>query len=131
MVTTRRSINPDVRYSFDFGPGIYPGGFVGGLGWGVCGWGPNCFNCSIFENAYFFNHYGFRGFSGRGFRGRGTWAHNPEYRSRVAPPNQGLANRFDGNFGNRGSFGASVAQRGGQFGGGRLQAAQTSGTPSQ
>jgi hypothetical protein len=81
---------PDVGYGFDFGPGIYPGGFVGGLGWGGCGWGPNWFNCSIFENAYFFNHYGFRGFGGRGFRGHGTWAHNPEHRLRVAHPNQGL-----------------------------------------
>ena len=117
---------PDVGYGFDFGPGIYLGGFFGGLGWGGWGWGPNWFNCSIFENGYFFNHYGFRGFDGRGFGGRGTWAHNPEHRLGVAYPNQGLANRFGGNFGNRGSFGASVAQRGGQFGGSRLQAPQTS-----
>ena len=117
---------PDVGYGFDFGPGIYLGGFFGGLGWGGWGWGPNWFNCSIFENGYFFNHYGFRDFDGRGFGGRGTWAHNPEHRLGVAYPNQGLANRFGGNFGKRGSFGGSVAQRGGQFGGGRLQAPQTS-----
>ncbi len=94
-------------YGFDFGPGIYLGGFFGGLGWGGWGWGPNWFNCSIFENGYFFNHYGFRGFDGRGFGGRGTWAHNPEHRLGVAYPNQGLANRFGGNFGGRGRFGGA------------------------
>jgi len=117
---------PDVGYGFDFGPGIYLGGFFGGLGWGGWGWGPNWFNCSIYENGYFFNHYGFRGFNGRGFGGRWTWAHNPEHRLGVAYPNQGLANRFAGNFGNRGSFGASAAQRGGPIRGSRLQAPQTS-----
>ncbi|MGA2878120.1 MAG: DUF3300 domain-containing protein [Bryobacteraceae bacterium] len=143
---------PDVGYGFDFGPGIYLGGFFGGLGWGGWGWGPNWFNCSIFENGYFFNHYGFRGFDGRGFGGRGTWAHNPEHRLGVAYPNQGLANRFggnlggrarfggaglasspsrmngagNGNLGNRSSFGAGAAQRGGQFPGSRLQAPQAS-----
>jgi len=117
---------PDVGYGFDFGPGIYLGGFFGGLGWGGWGWGPNWFNCSIYENGYFFNYYGFRGFDGRGFGGRGTWAHNPEHRLGVAYPNQGLANRFGGNFGNRGSLGAGAAQRGGQFAASRFQAPQAS-----
>jgi hypothetical protein len=117
---------PDVGYGFDFGPGIDLGGFFGGLGWGEWGWGPNWSNCSIFENGSFFNHYGFRGFDGRGFGGRGTWAHNPRHRLGVAYPNQGLANRFGGNFGNRASFGAGVAQRGGQFGGNRFQTPQAS-----
>ncbi len=145
---------PDAGFGFDFGPGIYLGGFFGGLGWGGWGWGPNWFNCSIFENGNFFNRYGFRGFDGRGFGGRGTWAHNPEHRLGVAYPNQGLANRFggsgrfggtgrfagtgytssvsrmngagNGNFANRGSFGAGAAQRGRQFGGSRFQAPQAS-----
>ena len=142
---------PDAGYGFDFGPGIYLDGFFGGLGWGGWGWGPNWFNCSVFENAIFFNRYGFRGFDGRGFGGRGTWAHNPEHRLGVAYPNQGLANRFggnfggggrsggagytssasrmnagNGNFGNRGSFAAGTSQRGGQFGASRFQSPQAS-----
>jgi hypothetical protein len=117
---------PDVGYGFDFGPGIYLGGFFGGLGWGGWGWGPNWFNCSIFENGNFFNRYGFRGFDGRGFGGRGTWAHNPQHRLGVAYANQGLANRFGGNFGNRGRLSSGAAQRGGQFGGAGFQAQQAS-----
>jgi hypothetical protein len=141
---------PDVGFGFGFGPGIYLGGFFGGLGFGGWGWGPNWFNCSVFENGGFFNRYGFRGFDGRGFGGRGTWAHNPEHRLGVGYPNQGLANRFGGNFGghgrlggtgyaaatsrmnggntgfgNRRNFGAGAAQRGGQFGGGRLGGSQS------
>ena len=57
-------------YGFGFGPGIYIGGFFGGLGWGGWGWGPNWFNCTIFQNYSFFNHYGFGGFYGRGGFGR-------------------------------------------------------------
>ena len=102
---------PDVGYGFDFGPGIYLGGFFGGLGWGGWGWGPNWFNCSIYENGYFFNHYGFRGFDGGGFGGRGVWAHNPEHRLGVAYSDRGLANRFGGNFGGRGTFGGSGSAR--------------------
>ena len=143
---------PDVVYGFDFGPGIYLGGFFTGLGWGGWGWGPNWFNCSIFENGHFFNQYGFHGFDGRGgFGGRGIWAHNPEHRLGVAYSNQGLANRFGGNFGGRGrfggrasapalsrtngggsggfasrrNFGPGVAQRGGQSGGSRFQTPQS------
>jgi hypothetical protein len=142
---------PDVGFGFDYGPGIYLGGFFGGLGWGGWGWGPNWFNCSIFENGSFFNRYGFRGFDGRGFEGRGTWAHNPGHRLGVAYPNQELANRFGGasggrgrfagagyasslsrtngggnsSFGNRGNVGAGAAQRGGQFAGGRFGGSQS------
>jgi hypothetical protein len=142
---------PEAAFGFGFGPGIYIGSFFGGLGWGGWGWGPNWFGCSIYENGFFFNHYGFRGFEGHGFGDRGTWAHNPEHRLGVAYPNQGVANRFggsfgargsfggtrstpsmsrnngsaNGNFGNRGNFGASAARGGSQFGGGRFQAPQT------
>ncbi len=116
---------PDVGYGFDFGPGIYLDGFFGGLGWGGWGWGPNWLNCSIFENRNFFSHYGFRGFDGRGFGERGTWSHNAEHRLGVAYPNHQLANRFGGNFGNRGSF-AGVAQRGGSFGASGLPAPHAS-----
>jgi len=134
---------PDAGFGFGYGPGIYLGGFFGGLGWGGWGWGPNWFNCSIFENGSFFNRYGFRGFDGRGFGGRGVWAHNAEHRLGVAYPNQGVANRFgatfgarsassmnrgngggNGNLGNRGNFGVSATRGGSQFGGGRLQAPQ-------
>jgi hypothetical protein len=144
---------PDAGFGVGFGPGIYLGGFFGGLGWGGWGWGPNWFNCSIFENGNFFNHYGFRGFDGRGFGGRGIWAHNPEHRLGVTYPNQGLANRFGGNLGgrgslggpgsapsmsrmggggngslgNRGNFGAGAAPRGGQFGGGQFGGGQFGG----
>jgi hypothetical protein len=117
---------PDAGYGFDFGPGIYLGGFFGGLGWGGWGWGPNWFNCSIFENGYFFNHYGFRNFDGRGVGGHGTWTHNPEHRLGVSYPNQGLANRFGGNLGNRGNLGAGTAQRGRQLAGSRFPAQRAS-----
>ncbi len=151
---------PGVGFGFGYGPGIYLGGFFGGLGFGGWGWGPNWFNCSIFENGGFFNRYGFRGFDDRGFGdrgfgGRGTWAHNPEHRLGVAYPNQGLANRYGGNFGGRGSggmqsarstgglngagngslgnranFGAGAAQRG-QFAGGRMGSGRLGGSQSQ
>jgi hypothetical protein len=114
---------PYYGFGYGFGPGIYIGGFFGGLGWGGWGWGPNWFNCSIFENYYFFNHYGFRGFYGSGgFGGRGIWAHNPAHRLGVAYPNRALASRYGGaggglaggraNIANRGSVGANAAQRG-------------------
>jgi len=94
---------PDAGYGFDFGPGIYLAA-SSAFRWGGWGWGPNWFNCSIFENGYFFNHYGFRNFDGRGVGGHGTWTHNPEHRLGVSYPNQGLANRFGGNLGNRGNL---------------------------
>jgi hypothetical protein len=113
-------------FGFGFGPGIYIGGFFGGLGWGGWGWGPNWFGGSIFVNGYFFNHYGFHGFAGDRFGGRGTWAYNPAHRLGVAYPNQRLANRFGGtvagrsSFANRGNFNAGAAQRGSQFAGSRF-----------
>jgi hypothetical protein len=116
---------PDYGFGYGFGPGIYIGGFFGGLGWGGWGWGPNWFNCSIFQNYSFFNHYGFRGlyggggFGGGGFGGRGIWAHDPMHRMGVAYPNRGLASRYGGaaNLANRGNVGANGAQRGATAGG--------------
>ncbi len=89
-----------VGFGFGWGPGIYIGGYFGGLGWGGWGWGPNWFGGTVFVNGFFFNHYGFGG--GR-FAGRGVWAHNPEHRMGVAYPNSRVASRFGGNFaaGNR------------------------------
>jgi hypothetical protein len=84
---------PAYGYGFGFGPGIYIGGFFGGLGWGGWGWGCNWFGgFGIYQNAFFFNHYGFHGF-GSGFRG-GVWAHNPEHRLGVPYANRGVATRF-------------------------------------
>jgi hypothetical protein len=87
-------------FGFGWGPGIYIGGFFGGLGWGGWGWGPNWFGGNVFVNGFFFNHYGF---GGGGFAGRGVWAHNPEHRMGVAYSNSRVASRFGGNFaaGNR------------------------------
>jgi hypothetical protein len=123
-------------YGYGFGPGIYIGGFFGGLGWGGWGWGPNWFNCSIFQNYYFFNHYGFGGFYGGGLGGRGIWAHNPVHRMGVAYSNRGLASRYGSaggrlaggraNVANRGNVGANGAQRGAPAGGmNRLQSPQS------
>jgi len=103
---------PGYAYGFGFGPGIYIGGFFGGLGWGGWGWGPNWFGCSIFVNPFFFNHYGFHGFyGGGGFREGRNWAHNPEHRLGAAYPNAALANRF------RGASIAGMRSGRGQFGG--------------
>ena len=84
-------------FGYGFGPGVYIGGFFGGLGWGGWGWGPNWFGCSIYQNPYFFNHYGF---GGRGFRG-GNWAHDPGHRHGVPYSNGALNARY----GNAGRFG--------------------------
>ena len=106
---------PGVGFGFGFGPGIYIGGFFGGLGWGGWGWGPNWFGGSIFVNGFFFNHYGFRG---GWYGGHGIWAHNPEHRMGVAYPNQRVASRFGGNFAGhssfagRGTYGNSYANHG-------------------
>ena len=97
-------------FGFGFGPGIYIGGFFGGLGWGGWGWGANWFGGSIFVNGFFFNHYGFGGF-GR-FGGRAAWAFNPAHRMGVAYPNQRLASRFGGNFAARDANRGSFANRG-------------------
>jgi hypothetical protein len=103
---------------FGFGPGIYIGGFFGGLGWGGWGWGPNWFGGSIFVNGYFFNHYGYGGF-GR-FGGRGAWAFNPAHRMGVAYSNRAVANRFGGNSAGR----SSIANRGNFAAGSRFQSSQ-------
>jgi hypothetical protein len=83
---------PDYGWGFGFYPGIYIGGFFGGLGWGGWGWGPNWFGGGIYTNAFFFNRFGF-GHYGPGFRG-GLWAHNPYHRMGVGYSNSALANRF-------------------------------------
>jgi hypothetical protein len=126
---------PDYGYGFGYGPGIYIGGFFGGLGWGGWGWGPNWFDCTIFQNGNFFNRYGFYGRGG--FGGGGIWAHNPAHRGGVAYPNRGLAARYGGaggglaggrlggpssrtnptNFANRGNVGVNGAQRSAAAGG--------------
>ena len=105
---------PEVGFGFGFGPGIYIGGFFGGLGWGGWGWGPNWFGHSIYVNNYFFHRYGFNDFHGGGsFQGRGAWAHDPGHRLGVPYSNSALSNRFRGASGVRGGAG------GGQFGGQR------------
>jgi hypothetical protein len=108
---------PAFGFGFGFGPGIYLGGFFGGLGWGGWGWGPNWFGFSIFERPFFFSHYGYHGFvGGRGFAGAGVWAHDPAHRMGVAYPNRAVASRFGGYSGR----GAAVA-------GGRLTGTNNSG----
>jgi hypothetical protein len=109
-------------FGFGFGPGIYIGGFFGGLGWGGWGWGCNWFGGSIFVNGFFFNHYGFGGFGGGRFGGRAAWAFNPAHRMGVAYPNQRLASRFGGNFAARDANRGSFANRGSS--GSRFQTSQ-------
>ena len=114
-------------FGFGFGPGIYCGGFFGGLGWGGWGWGPNWFGGGIFLNFGFFNHYGYRGgFYGGGYGGyrggyggRGLWAHDPVHRMGVPYSNRAVASRFGGSYGTRGA-GGSFGNRGtlGAAGGG-------------
>jgi hypothetical protein len=104
---------PGFDIGFGFGPGIYIGGFFGGLGWGGWGWGPNWFGCSVFVNPFFFNHYGFHGFyGGGGFRGGRTWEHNPAHRGGVPYSNAALSNRFRG--GSASGAGFNRGQVGGQ-----------------
>ncbi|MGA2589631.1 MAG: DUF3300 domain-containing protein [Bryobacteraceae bacterium] len=91
-----------IGFGFGFGPGIYIGGFFGGLGWGGWGWGPNWFGGSIFLNGFFFNHYGFHGFYGGGYRGFGAWAHNPAHRLGVPYSNRAVASRFGGSYASAG-----------------------------
>jgi hypothetical protein len=83
----------DIGYGFGygFGPGIYLGGFFGGLGWGGWGWGFNWFGRGLFLNPFFFNHYGF---GGRGYGGGGVWAHNASHRMGVAYSNRALNSRY-------------------------------------
>jgi hypothetical protein len=105
---------PGIGFGFGFGPGIYIGGFFGGLGWGGWGWGPSWFGHSIYVNNSFFHRYGFNDFHGGGsFQGRGAWAHDPGHRLGVPYSNSSLSSRFRGASGMRGGTG------GGQFGGQR------------
>jgi len=100
---------PDIGFGFGFGPGIYIGGFFGGLGWGGWGWGPNWFGNSIYVNNYFFHRYGFSDFHGGGaFQGRGNWAHDPGHRLGVPYSNRVLSNQY------RGASGARAGAGGGQ-----------------
>ncbi len=78
---------------YGFGPGIYIGGFFGGLGWGGWGWGPNWFHRSIFQNRSFFDRYGF---GGRGIGVSATWAHDPAHRLGVPYSNSALSHRYGG-----------------------------------
>ena len=76
-------------YGYGFGPGIYIGGFYGGLGWGGWGWGPNWFRRSIYERGGFFGRYGYSG-----FHGGGLWAHDAGHRLGVAYSNRSLNQRY-------------------------------------
>jgi uncharacterized membrane protein YgcG len=78
-------------YGFGFGPGIYIGGFFGGLGWGGWGWGMNWYGCSIMQNPYFFNHYGYYS---HGYHGYGAWSHDPVHRMGVQYSNATLNQRY-------------------------------------
>jgi len=97
-------------YGYGFGPGIYIGGFFGGLGWGGWGWGCGWFNHGIFLNAGFFNHYGF---GWRGYGGGGVWAHNASHRLGVAYPNRALGQRYGAvsAASSRSAYAASAASR--------------------
>jgi hypothetical protein len=84
---------------FGWYPGVYIGGFFGGLLWNSWGWAPNWFACNILLNGFFFHHFGFGGFGNGGY-GRGgewgLWAHNPAHRLGVPYSNRTLATRFGG-----------------------------------
>ena len=122
---------PAFGFGFGFGPGIYIGGFFGGLGWGGWGWWPNWFGFSICERPFFFSHYGYHGFVGVGrFGGYGVWAHNPEHRLGVAYSNRAVANRFGG-FSGRGAALAGGRYAGGNNSGYRGTAGITSRAGSQ
>jgi hypothetical protein len=91
---------PYFGFGFGFGPGIYIGGFFGGLVWGGWGWGPNWYHCSIYQNHYFFNHYGYggygHGYGGYGYRGGSVWSHDPGHRMGVHYSNRALNQRYGG-----------------------------------
>jgi hypothetical protein len=95
---------PGIGFGFGFGPGIYIGGFFGGLGWGGWGWGPSWFGRSIYVNNNFFHRYGFNDFHGGGsFQGRGAWTHDSSHRLGVPYSNSALSSRFRGTSGARGA----------------------------
>jgi len=80
-------------YGYGFGPGIYIGGFFGGLGWG--GWA----GAELVQPARFLRTTTFSttmasmAFMAAGWR-PGIWGHNPVHRMGVAYPNRGLASRY-------------------------------------
>jgi hypothetical protein len=77
-------------------PGVYIGGFFGGLLWNSWGWAPNWFACNILLNGFFFHHFGFGGFGNGGYGRGGVWAHNPAHRLGVPYSNRSLATRSGG-----------------------------------
>ena len=98
---------PYYGFGFGFGPGIYIGGFFGGLYWGGWGWGANWYHCSIYHNNYFFNRYGY---GGRGYTG--NWAHNSYHRQGVGYPNSSLNQRYGSGTPTRGA--SNYSRFGGQ-----------------
>jgi len=97
-------------FGYGFGPGIYLGGFFGGLGWGGWGWGCNWFGHGLFLNAGFF---GRSGFGGRGYGANGVWAHNANHRLGVAYSNRALNSRYGAASATsaRSAYAASAASR--------------------
>lgn len=102
---------PGIDVGFEFGPGIFIGGFFGGWGgwgWGGWGWSFNWFGGAVIVNNSFFHRFGFHDFHG-GYRGTSVWVHNPEHRIGVPYPNREVANRFGGE-----AFRGAGAFRGGE-----------------
>jgi hypothetical protein len=95
---------------FGWDPGVYIGGFFGGLLWNSWGWAPNWFACNILLNGFFFHHFGFGGFGNGGYGRGGVWAHNPTHRLGVPYSNHTLATRFGAasSYG-RGAYGGSAS----------------------
>lgn len=123
---------PGLDIGFEFGPGIYIGGFFGGCcGWGEFGWGwsPGWFGGNLLVNNYFLHRYGFHDFHGGEFRGTEAWAHNPAHRLGVPYPNAALANRYRGAGGSvRGGAERGGAERGGNERGNERGAAANRGS---
>jgi hypothetical protein len=103
-------------YGFGWYPGVYIGGFFGGLAWNNWGWWPNWFGFNVFLNGFFFNHWGFGhwGYGGRGRWGNGwsAWSHDPGHRLGVPYSTRALASRFHGSFGAAGTSGRTSAFNG-------------------
>jgi hypothetical protein len=109
---------PYLGFGFGFGPGIYIGGFFGGLYWGGWGWWPNWYHCSIYQNHYFFNH------GGHTYPYGPVWSHDPGHRQGVHYSNSALTQRYGG---------VSRARRGSSFSrfGGQSDASQQYNTASR
>ena len=89
-------------YGFGWYPGVYIGGFFGGLAWNNWGWWPNWFGCNVFLNGFFFNHWGFGHWGyggGRWGNGWSAWSHDAGHRLGVPYSSRVLASRFHGSFG--------------------------------